>query len=289
MNQRHQQQAMDQLRRLAKEDKPFFLNYWPMYPLDFNPHRDNRPRTRNGGTWVGSMQQVDGWIGDILDEVETLGIAENTFIIIMGDNGPMKQALGDTGFTDLIYRGHKGETTEGGVRVDAFIRWPAAIQAGSVAGDIVHVSDLYTTIARITGATEHIPRDRIVDGIDQTALLLNGDDHGRRDYVHIYNGPKLAATVKEQFKVHWPAPGTASFKLPVYNLYRDPREERPLNVEGMWTVSYFGSMRDRHMAFKKKYPDREETHARPYEGVSNLRPESKALVDAFEKAQSMLN
>ncbi|MDX2433883.1 MAG: sulfatase-like hydrolase/transferase [Desulfobacterales bacterium] len=289
MNQRHQQQAMDQLRRLAKEDKPFFLNYWPMYPLDFNPHRDNRPRTRNGGTWVGSMQEVDGWIGDILDEVETLGIAENTFIIIMGDNGPMKQALGDTGFTDLIYRGHKGETTEGGVRVDAFIRWPAAIQAGSVAGDIVHVSDLYTTIARITGATEHIPRDRIVDGIDQTALLLNGDDHGRRDYVHIYNGPKLAATVKEQFKVHWPAPGTASFKLPVYNLYRDPREERPLNVEGMWTVSYFGSMRDRHMAFKKKYPDREETHARPYEGISNLRPESKALVDAFEKAQSMLN
>jgi arylsulfatase A-like enzyme len=289
MNQRHQQQAMDQLRRLAKEDKPFFLNYWPMYPLDFNPHRANRPRTRNGGTWVGSMQQVDGWIGDILDEVETLGIAENTIIIIMGDNGPMKQALGDTGFTDLIYRGHKGETTEGGVRVDAFIRWPAAIQAGSVAGDIVHVSDLYTTIARITGATEHIPRDRIVDGIDQTALLLNGDDHGRRDYVHIYNGPKLAATVKEQFKVHWPAPGTASFKLPVYNLYRDPREERPLNVEGMWTVSYFTSMRDRHMAFKKKYPDREETHARPYEGISNLRPESKALVDAFEKAQSMLN
>ena len=57
----------------------------------------------------------------------------------------------------------------------------------------------------------------------------------------------------------------------------------------MWTVSYFGSMRDRHMAFKKKYPDREETHARPYEGISNLRPESKALVDAFEKAQSMLN
>ena len=118
---------------------------------------------------------------------------------------------------------------------------------------------------------------------------MNGDNHGRRDYVHIYNGPTLAATVKEQFKVHWPAPGTAAFKLPVYNLYRDPREERPLNTEGMWSVSYFSSMRDRHMAFKKKYPDRPETHAIPYEGIVNIRPESIALVEAYLSAQKLLD
>ncbi|MCP3850652.1 MAG: sulfatase-like hydrolase/transferase [Gammaproteobacteria bacterium] len=287
MNQRFQQQALAQLHSLAKEDKPFFLNYWPMLPVEFNGHSD-RPLTPNGGTWVGRMQELDGWIGDILNEVETLGIADNTFIVIMGDNGPMKQDLGNSGFTDLVYRGHKGETTEGAVRVDAFIRWPAAIKSGAVAGDMIHVSDLYTTIARITGATKHIPRDRIIDGIDQTSLLLNGDTHGRRDYMHIYNGPTLAATVKEQFKVHWPAPGTAAFKMPVYNLYRDPREERPLKVEAIWSVNYFGSMRARHMAFKKKFPDRKETHAKPYEGISNLRPESKELVDAFEKSRSML-
>ncbi len=286
MNERFQQQALDNLRRLAKEDKPFYLNYWPMIPIEFNG-QSIRPATPNGGTWVDRMQQLDGWIGDILNEVETLGIADNTFIIIMGDNGPMKQFLGNSGFTDMIYRGHKGETTEGGVRVDAFIRWPAAIKAGSVAGDMIHVSDLYTTIARITGATKHIPRDRVVDGIDQTSLLLNGDLHGRRDYVHIYNGPTLAATVKEQFKVHWPAPGTAAFKMPVYNLYRDLREERPLKVEAMWSVNYFAAMRARHMALKKKFPDRKETHAKPYEGVSNLRPETKALVDLYEKTNSM--
>jgi arylsulfatase len=172
--------------------------------------------------------------------------------------------------------------------VDAFIRWPAAIKAGTVAGDMIHVTDLYTTIARITGSTKYIPRDRVVDGIDQTSLLLNGDLHGRRDYVHIYNGPTLAATVKEQFKVHWPAPGTAAFKMPVYNLYRDLREERPLRFEAMWSVNYFASMRARHMALKKKYPDRKETHAKPYEGISNLRPESKALVEAYEQSQSLL-
>ena len=287
MNERFQQQALDQLRRLAEDDKPFFLNYWPMIPVEFNPH-SNRPPTPNGGAWVGRMQELDGLIGEILDEVEKLGIADNTFIAIMGDNGPMKQYLGASGFTDMIYRGHKGETTEGGVRVDAFIRWPAAIKAGSVAGDMIHVSDLYTTIARITGATKHIPRDRVVDGVDQTSLLLNGDLHGRRDYVHIYNGPTLAATVKEQFKVHWPAPGTAAFKVPIYNLYRDLREERPLKFEAMWSVNYFVAMRARHMALKKKYPDREETHAKPYEGVSNLRPETKALVEEYLAAQKLL-
>ena len=104
----------------------------------------------------------------------------------------------------------------------------------------------------------------------------------------MYNGPVYAATIKQQFKVHWPAPGTAAFKLPIYNLYRDPREEKPLNVEGMWTVGYFEEMRERHMAFKKKFPDRDEMHGTPYEGISNLRPETKAFVEAYENRQELL-
>ena len=287
LNKHFQEQAMQQLGRLAKEDKPFFLNYWPLYPVDFNHHGD-MPRTANGGSWVSRMQQLDGWIGDILDEVETLGIADNTVIIIMGDNGPMKQALGSSGFTDMVYRGYKGETTEGGVRVNAFVRWPEVVKAGSIAGDMIHVSDFYTTIARITGTSDLIPRDRIVDGVDQTSLLINGDNHSRRDYLHIYNGPTYAASIKQQFKVNWPAPGTASFKLPIYDLYRDPREEHALNVEGLWTVGYFTAMRQRHMAFKKKFPDREETSARAYEGISNLRPETKAMVENHYAAQRLL-
>jgi arylsulfatase len=188
----------------------------------------------------------------------------------------------------MVYRGYKGETTEGAVRVNAFVRWPGVIQAGSLAGDMIHVSDLFTTIARITGTSDRIPRDRIIDGVDQTSLLINGDSHGRRDYLHIYNGPSYAATIKQQFKVHWPAPGTASFKLPIYDLYRDPREEHPLNVEGLWTVGYFTSMRQRHMAFKKKFPDREETSARSYEGISNLRPETKAMLERYYAPQKYL-
>ncbi|MEH6633765.1 MAG: sulfatase-like hydrolase/transferase [Halopseudomonas aestusnigri] len=287
MNEHQQKVAVGHLQRLAKEDEPFFLNYWPQYPVDFS-RPENMEKTDNGGSWVGRMQQLDGWIGDILDEVDNLGIADNTVIVIMGDNGPMVQALGSSGYTDMIYRGYKGETTEGGIRVSAFIRWPKVIEAGSMAGDMIHVTDLYTSFARIAGATEFIPRDRIVDGIDQTALFINGDGRSRRDYIHMYNGPTYAATIKQQFKVHWPAPGTAAFKLPIYNLYRDPREEKPLNVEGMWTVGYFEEMRGRHAAFLKKFPSREETEGRPYAGISNLRPETVQFLDKYLKRRELL-
>ncbi len=64
------------------------------------------------------------------------------------------------------------------------------------AGDMIFISDLYTTLARIAGNTEGIPRDRVIDGIDQTPLILKGDKHGRRDYVHLYEVDKLTATVK---------------------------------------------------------------------------------------------
>ena len=288
LNERYADLAVEQLERLAGEDAPFFLNYWPQRPVDFG--RVGRDfKTANSGSWVESMAEEDAFVGELLDKVDELGIADNTIIVLMGDNGPMRQALGRSGYTDMVYRGFKGESTEGAIRVNAFIRWPGVIEPRSYAGDIVHVSDLYTTLARIAGATEFIPRDRIVDGVDQTAMLLKGDGHSRRDYVHVYEGPNLAATIKQQFKVHWPAPGSPSFKLPVHDLYRDPREERALPVEAMWSVAYFGDMRARHMASKEKYPDRPETTGRPYEGITNLRPETLELVRRYELAKELLN
>jgi hypothetical protein len=72
--------------------------------------------------------------------------------------------------------------------------WPSVIAPGQTVGDIIHETDLFTTFARLAGATKHIPTDRIIDGVDQTALLLKGDTFSRRDYVFIYTGDVLAAT-----------------------------------------------------------------------------------------------
>lgn len=280
MNERYQRQALEQLRDLAKKDEPFYLQYWPLYPLNF-VHDQDQNLSLNGGFHAEKLQKLDGWIGEILGEVDRLGIADNTLIVLMADNGLMYHYGGPSGLSQLIYRGGKTDHLEGGVRVDAFVRWPGVIEPGSAAGDIIHVSDLFTTFARIAGATDQIPRDRVIDGIDQTALLLNGEHHGRRDYVYIYESEVLRSIVKQEFKMHMPAPGVPGAAAPVFNLYRDPREESPHIGMALWSGASFQDMMKRHWKTIAKYPHKPLDKGRPYEGIENLRPETVRTVDTF--------
>jgi len=286
MNERYQRQTIEQLQSLAKQDKPFFLQYWPLFPLNF-VHDQDQNISANGGFMAEKLQLLDGWIGKILDEVDNLGIADNTLVVFMADNGLMYHYEGTSGLSQLIYRGGKTNHLEGGVRVDAFARWPGVIEAGSAAGDIVHVSDLFTTFARIAQATQYIPRDRVIDGIDQTALLLNGEHHGRRDYVYIYENEMLRSIVKQEFKMHMPAPGVPGAAAPVFNLYRDPREENAHIGQALWSGASFQDMAKRHMMTIAKYPHFKLGKGTPYTGIENLRPESKATVEVFMSWQSI--
>jgi arylsulfatase len=280
MNERYQLQTLEQLQALARQDKPFFLQYWPLWPLNF-VHDGEQNQSLNGGFHAEKLQLIDGWLGDIFDEVDRLGIAENTLIVLMADNGLMYHYEGTSGLSQLIYRGGKTNHLEGGVRVDAFARWSGVIEPGSAAGDIIHVTDLYTTFARVAQATEYIPRDRVIDGIDQTALLLNGEHYGRRDYVYIYENEVLRSIVKQEFKMHMPLPGIPGAAAPAYNLYRDPREEHPLVGIALWSGASFQDMAKRHMMTIAKYPHLKLGKGRPYGGIENLRPESKETVETF--------
>jgi arylsulfatase A-like enzyme len=284
MNERYQRNAISQLQELSKQEKPFFLNYWPLFPLTFVPNDIQEVRTLNGGTVAESIAEVDEWIGDIVAEVDRLGIADNTIIMVMGDNGPFMQYAGIAGVSDRVYRGGKADVLEGGVRVNAYIRWPAALEAGTTAMDIVHVSDLFTTFARVAGAWDEIPRDRVIDGVDQTGILLLGDSNGRRDYVHIYDGPALKAVVKNKYKMHMPPAGSNPIGAHLFDLYRDPREERPLDSikYGPWAGGQFAAMVKRHLAYKMKYPDRPPTLDVPYGGIEDLRPETQHMLEIFK-------
>ncbi len=287
MNERFQRQALEHLRKLAKQDKPFFLQYWPVIPLSNPRHTVEKFTTPNGGTYVESMKQLDGWIGEILDEMDKLGVADNTLVVVMGDNGHFTKYSPGSGFTPMIFRGGKGDTTEGGVRVDAFARWPGMIEADSVVADIVHVTDLFTSLARFAGATDKIPRDRVIDGLDQSALMLEGETHGRRDYVFIYSINSLKAVVKEQYKVNVPGPGENPIGAKFYDVFRDTREEYPVSTEiGAWGGAEFVRIIKRHMMRKQKYPDEKHATGRPFDGIENLRPETKAAVEAFLVKQS---
>ncbi|MBD3855647.1 MAG: sulfatase-like hydrolase/transferase [Acidobacteria bacterium] len=288
MNELYQKNAVEQLRSLARQDKPFFLNYWPMFPITFVQEHKSEYNTLNGGTMADSLVEMDEWIGRILDEVEELGIAENTVVVVMGDNGPFMQYAGPTGQSDRIYRGGKTDHLEGGVRVNAWVKWKGVIEAGSFAEDMVHVSDLFTTFARLADATDGIPRDRVIDGLDQSGLLLLGEAHGRRDYLHIYEGTELKSVVKNKYKMHLaPAGANPITSADFYDLYRDPRESRPIDSIkiGPWAGGQFAGMIERHMALKQRFPDRPPTHGLPYEGIENLRPETIALVEVFELGQ----
>ena len=263
------------IRKNANAKKPFFVYYSPqMLSFIANPQKITTNRSLLGDNFT----VLDAFIGKVMDELKALGIAENTLLVAMADNGPMvTNPPPGLGMTETIFTGGKGDHTEGGVRVPAFAWWPGTIKAKSLVGDIVHVTDLYTTFARIGEATQYIPTDRVVDGIDQTSLLLNGDTFSRRDYVHIYTGLQLKATVKGQYKQDWTRtiPGMVSDSY--FDLQNDIREKEGLEVPLLHFNAAFVRMKERHLHLKEKYPDKPQAKGPALTGISNARPETKNL------------
>lgn len=281
MNVRYQRQAVEQLKHLAGKDEPFFLQYWPLYPLNF-VYDQEQQKSRNGGYMAEKLQLLDGWLGEFFEEIDKSGVADNTIVVLMSDNGIFNYYSPDSGMMELIYRGGKTEHLEGGVRTDAFVRWPGVIPAGSAAGDIIHVSDLFTTFARIGGGTDFVPRDRVIDGVDQTALFMEGEGNSRRDYVYVYEGPILRSVVKQEFKMHMPAPGLPGAAAPVFNVLRDPREMNSMIGIALWSGASFQDMTKRHMNMIAKYPHQPIGKGAPYGGIENLRPESIETREVFD-------
>jgi len=224
--------------------------------------------------------RTDVFIGKLRKHLKKLGITENTLIVIMADNGPFTHH-GPRGMVETLYRGGKGDLTEGGVRVPAFAVWPGMVEPEQIVGDIIHETDLFTTFARLGGATQYIPRDRVIDGVDQTALLLKGDTHSRRDYVMIYQGPNLAAGVKGRFKRDWANALEGLSGAEFYDLYTDPREVHGEMIEQFHVKSMFNRQRQRHELWMKKYPNRKDATRGPaLTGIENVRPETKQIYTA---------
>lgn len=275
-----QQRTLDFIETQSKAGKPFYVANWPMLG-SFMPTEKKVSASRSL-LQDGLQGNVDPFVGKVMTKLQELGIAENTLVVCMADNGPMSHnPPPGCGFAETIFRGGKGDFLEGGVRVPAQAWWPGVIEPGQLVGDIIHEADLFTTFARLAGATGGIPTDRVIDGIDQTALLMNGDTHSRRDHVFIYAGPNLGATVKGNYKRHWisPDPAGEASGIPAgfYFLPSDPREKTPMLTNLIHLKSPFNRMRIRHELWKKKYPDQKERHGIPWTGVENATPEMKAM------------
>ncbi|MCK5648344.1 MAG: sulfatase-like hydrolase/transferase [Gammaproteobacteria bacterium] len=260
------------MKKNVEAKKPFYAAYWPQItPFTGFPEKI----TVSAGMLQEGIARFDIYIGKLMKELKELGIEDNTLVIMMADNGPMIHN-GPPGMVETLYRGGKGDFLEGGVRVTAHARWPGVIEEGQIIGDIIHETDLFTTFARIAGAEKYIPTDRIIDGVDQTALLLEGDGESRRDYVFIYTGNQLAATVKGRYKRDWrnAIPGLSGAEF--YDLYNDPREVKPFMLQLFPAKTMFSIMKTRHLMMKKAYPDKGQGRDFPFKNVVNARPETIA-------------
>jgi arylsulfatase len=228
--------SVEFVRRQTRDQRPFFL-YVPLTQLHYPtiPHRDFEGRT-GAGDFADSMAEMDFRVGQILDEIDSLKIASGTIAIFGSDNGPefRRPWRGTAG----VWTGTYHTSMEGALRVPFMIRWPGRIQAGRVTNEIVHVTDLYPTLARIVGA--RVPDDRAVDGVDQLDFILGKREKSNREGFVYYIKNELRAVKWRNWKMHlvWekePNEGPVHLESPyIFNLVQDPKEETDIGTQANW-------------------------------------------------------
>jgi arylsulfatase len=228
--------ALDFMRRSADGDKPFFI-YLPYTATHFPtmPHPDFVGKSGNG-LWGDLLMQIDGYLGELLDALDDLGIAESTILIFTADNGPEALEANGTSFTVETgihgsagpWRGTLFTGYEGALRVPFAMRWPGKIEAGRVSDEIVHAMDLFPTLAALAGGA--VPDDRPIDGIDVSDFLLGKTDKSGREGFIVYMGDEVFGVKWRNWKLHFKEQDTwntvmRSYTMPrLYNLMNDPQE-----------------------------------------------------------------
>ena len=239
--------TIDFMQRSVKAGKPFFA-YVPFT----QPHMPTEPskafagETRNG-PFADTLAEMDSNSGRIIDAVAALGVENDTIVIFSSDNGPE-----DT----IPWRGWAGPWTgtyvtamEGSLRVPFIIRWPGKVPAERVSNEMVHITDLYPTLAKIGGA--EIPSDRAIDGVDESAFLLGKQEKSAREWFPVFQagggaaGPDLYAMKWRNYKMHliWQEREyDPAERLPVprlIDLYDNP-QERPEEPTGELAIVTHG-------------------------------------------------
>ena len=274
--------VIDFIERRAATERPFYVAFWGKANHFWGAHPDFRDTPAQTNT-SAQMVEHDYNTGRVIKALKDLGIAENTLVIWNSDNGPMYTAHPHGGYS--LLPGGKGETREGGIRVPAIAWWPGMIEPDQDPIDLVQITDWFTTFARIAGAEGGIPDDRVIDGVDQSGLLLLGEGRSRRDYVFHYNRTTLEAVRKDQVKMNLKPRNPEFHFFEAYNLYHDPAERFPNELQnGFWAGPGLTKIVQEHMLLIRKYPHREpKSHYRDFDRSFDPEPspvyEPKRKVD----------
>ncbi len=216
--------------------KPFFL-YVPLTQLHFPtlPHRDFEGISKQGD-FADSLIEMDARVGQIIDAIDQNHLTDNTVFIFASDNGPeyRRPWRGSAG----MWTGTYHTAMEGALRVPLIIRWPNKIPAGKVTNEMVHVVDLFPTLAQI--ANLETPKDRVIDGLDQSQFLLGKQEKSNREGFVYFIKTELRAAKWRDWKMHFvwevePNAGANHLETPyLFNIVQDPKEESDVNTTQGW-------------------------------------------------------
>jgi arylsulfatase len=216
--------------------KPFFL-YVPLTQLHFPtlPHREFEGVSQYGD-FADSLIEMDARVGQIIDAVDQNNLTENTIFIFASDNGPeyRRPWRGSAG----MWTGTYHTAMEGALRVPLIIRWPNKIPAGRVTNEMIHVVDLFPTLAQL--ANLEIPKDRIIDGLDQSQFLVGKQEKSSREGFVYFIKTELRAAKWRDWKMHFvwevePNAGANHLETPyLFNIVQDPKEESDVNSTQGW-------------------------------------------------------
>ena len=150
---------VSQLKSLARKQQPFFLFYTPTQPhigsrsVGGQQHWPNaRFRgTSEAGPFGDVIHELDWSVGEILNTLDRLGLAEDTLVIFSSDNGGYSREFNGHQPNGPILRGGKGDLVEGGHRVPFLARWPGRIKAGTRSSETISLTDMMATFAAIVG------------------------------------------------------------------------------------------------------------------------------------------
>jgi arylsulfatase A len=180
------------------KSKPFFLYFahtFPHVPLFASDSFRSKSRR---GIFGDAVEELDWSVGQILETLRNEGIAERTFVFFTSDNGPWL-VMGDQGGSAGLLRDGKGSTWEGGMRVPGIAWWPGRIRPG-VTQELATALDLLPTAVSFAGAEN--PRDRPIDGVDLSNLILKAESPPKRPFFY-YRGEKLMACRLGEWKAHF--------------------------------------------------------------------------------------
>lgn len=217
-----QQFAMDFIERNARQ--PFFLLYSMILPHDpwvATPARRNASDRQD--KFAAMMEYMDSQVGELLDRLDTLGIASQTLVVFVADNGthPLIVSTRD----GVTVQGGKGSTLDAGTHVPLILRWSPQVKPSTVSAQIVDLTDVFATVASAAGQARAA---RSSDGYD----LLRGLTDRR--------APRRSSIFMDFSANWWPLEPVRYAFTPQWKLYddgryydtnADPLEARPLMSE----------------------------------------------------------